>query len=189
MAAQNNQVARQLKWLNVKEPDPFLLNVRELTGRNVNEELHTPSIRQPPQGPICVHGAVQNSKINGIFLPPPINQSTLASVSIILPQSSSDLDTDQGEIIDETIKEVVQSDNQMLLNLTSSDSSYDRTLQRQSVATLNSSDVHTQTKSSPTHTYRPDSPVNNITHPVTNFKQTKQIIIDIRYFITFAHTT
>ena len=43
-----NQVVRDLKQLNAKEPDPSLLNVRELRGRNVNEELYTPSIRQPP---------------------------------------------------------------------------------------------------------------------------------------------
>ena len=40
-----------------------------------------------------------------------MNQSTPALVSPILPQSSSDLDTDQGDIIDETIKQVVQSVN------------------------------------------------------------------------------
>ena len=87
----------------------------ELRGRSVNEELHMPSIRQPPPGPICVHGAIQNSKLNGMCLPPPANQSTPASVSSISPQSSSDLDIDQGDIIDETIKQVAQSVNQMLL--------------------------------------------------------------------------
>ena len=59
--------------------------------------------------------AIQNSKANGICLPPPINQSTPALVSLVSPQSSSDLDTDQGDIIDETIKWVAQSVNQMLL--------------------------------------------------------------------------
>ena len=78
MTEQNNKVARELKWLNVKEPDPSSLIVRKLRGRSVSEELHMPSIRQPPPGPICVHGAVQNSKINGICLPPPINKSTPA---------------------------------------------------------------------------------------------------------------
>ena len=37
-----NQVVRELKWLDAKEPDPSLLNLRQLRGRNVNEELHTP---------------------------------------------------------------------------------------------------------------------------------------------------
>ena len=41
--------------------------------------------------------------------------STPALVSSILPQSSSDLDTDQGDIIDEILKQVAQSVNQMLL--------------------------------------------------------------------------
>ena len=94
-----------------------------------------PSIRKPPPGPIHVHGAVQNSKINGSCLPPPINQSTPMSVSSILPKSSSDLDTDQGDITDETIKQVAQSVNQMLLktstdnptsNLTQNDPQHDR---------------------------------------------------------------
>ena len=49
MGEQNNQVARELKQLNAKEPDPSSLNVRELRGRSVIEKLHTPSIRQPPQ--------------------------------------------------------------------------------------------------------------------------------------------
>ena len=43
MADQKNskQVVRELKQLGMKEPDPSSLNVRELRGRNVNEELHT----------------------------------------------------------------------------------------------------------------------------------------------------
>ena len=118
MAEQNNQVARESKWLDMKEPDPSSLNVRWLRGRSVNEELHTTSIRQPHSGTIHVHGAVQDSSINGICLPPPINQCTSASVSSISPQSNSDLDTDQSKIIDETIKQVVQSVNQMLLKTT-----------------------------------------------------------------------
>ena len=115
MAEQNNPVTRELKWLNVKESDPSSLNVQELRDRSVSEELHMPSIIQPPPGPIHVHGAVQNSKINGICLPQPINQSTPVLVSSISPQSSSDLDTDQSDIIDNTIKQVARSVNQMLL--------------------------------------------------------------------------
>ena len=42
----SNQVVTEMKWLDSKEPDPSSLNVRELRGRNVSEELHTPSIRQ-----------------------------------------------------------------------------------------------------------------------------------------------
>ena len=85
MVKQNNQVGRELKWLDMKELDPSSLKVRELRGRSINEELQTPSIRQPPQVMICVYGAVQNSNINGICHPPPINQSTPMLVSSILP--------------------------------------------------------------------------------------------------------
>ena len=53
-------------------------------------------------------------------LPLPVNQSTPALVSSISQQSSSDLDTDQGVIIDETIKQVIQSVNQMLLKTNTS---------------------------------------------------------------------
>ena len=38
----NNQVSRELKRLEVKENDPSLLHVRELRGRNANEESHPP---------------------------------------------------------------------------------------------------------------------------------------------------
>ena len=37
MTEQNNEVARELKQLDTKEPDPSLLNVRELRGWSVNE--------------------------------------------------------------------------------------------------------------------------------------------------------
>ena len=54
MTEQNNQAARELKWLDMKEPDLSSLNVRELRGRNVNEELHaTPNL-------ICMLGTFQN---------------------------------------------------------------------------------------------------------------------------------
>ena len=49
MAEQNNQIARELKWLHVKEPNPSSLNVRELQGGSVNEELHTPPLDSHPQ--------------------------------------------------------------------------------------------------------------------------------------------
>ena len=139
MAEQNNQVARELNWFDAKELDPSSLNVRKLRSRRPNEELHTPFIRQPTPGTIGVHGTVQNSKINGICLPSPINQSTPALVTSSSQQSSSGFDTDQGEIIDKTIKQAAQPVNQMLLkttignsttNLTLSNSLQDRTLDR-----------------------------------------------------------
>ena len=45
----SNQLVRELKWLDVKEPDPSIMNVWELRGRNVNDKLQPPSIRLPPQ--------------------------------------------------------------------------------------------------------------------------------------------
>ena len=48
-------------------------------------------------------------------LSPPISQNTPASISSILPQSSSDLDTDHGDMIDETMKHVTHTINQTLL--------------------------------------------------------------------------
>ena len=66
-------------------------------------------IRQPSPGPTHVHSAIQNPKTTYICLPLPINQSTLASITSISPQSGSDLDTDHGDMIDETIKHVTQT--------------------------------------------------------------------------------
>ena len=64
-------------------------------------------------------------------------------------------------------------------SLSLSDSSQDKTPDRQAIPTLKPSDIHTQTKTQPTQTHRPVSPENSITHSVTNFEQTKQIIMDI----------
>ena len=108
--------------------------------------------------------------------------------STLFSQYTSDLDTDQGEIIDETTKQVVQTVNQTLLqtttdsptsNLDSSNTSHDNTPDRQSAPALNTNDIHKHTTTSPTHTYRPNSSKHMLTHFVTNFEETKQIIMDI----------
>ena len=70
-----------------------------------------PSIRQPPRPKYVCMVQFKIKKINGICLPPPINQSTQVLVYSILPESRSHLDTDQAEIIDETIRQVSQSVN------------------------------------------------------------------------------
>ena len=114
----SNHIVRELKLLDVKEPDPSSLSVRELRGKNVKEELHTPSIGQPPPGPLCVHSTEQNLERKIFTYYCQSNQSTPASLSTILPQSSSDLDTDKGEIINEMLKQVVQAFNQMLCKTT-----------------------------------------------------------------------
>ena len=145
MAEQNNPVARELKWFNANEPDPTSLNVRELRGRSVNKELHMASIRQPPSGPIHVHGAIQNSKLNGMCLQPSINQSTL---------SSTLLKTSTGNPIN---------------SLTQNDSPHDDVTNRKTICDSNPSDSHSQTNTQPIHTHGPVSPKNSITHPNTSF--------------------
>ena len=136
-------------------------------------------------------------KVNGICLPPLVSQSNPVLVSSILLQSSSDLDTDQGVIIDKTIKQVAQSVNQMMLktstsnhinSLAQNDPPHDNITNRQSVHDSNPSDVHSQTNTKPIHTHRPILPKNRITHPATNFKQAKQIIMKT-CIITLSHTT
>ena len=105
---------RELKLVEAKVTNPSLLYIRELGDRNVNEESHTPSIKQSSPGPTHVHGATQNPKTTDHFQPP-IIQSTPASISSILPWSSLELDTNHGEIIDETIKHVTQTLKQTLM--------------------------------------------------------------------------
>ena len=110
-----NHAVRDLKQLNAKEPDPSIINVQELRGRNVNDKLHATSIRPPPPGPVHVQSTVQTLDKKNLSLLPPINQSTPALVTAISPESSSDLDTDQGEALDETLRKVVQMFNQTIL--------------------------------------------------------------------------
>ena len=67
-----------------------------------------------PPGPAHVHGATQNPIATCNYLPPPISQRTPASISSISSQSSSELDTDQGDMIDKTIQHVTQTLKQTL---------------------------------------------------------------------------
>ena len=148
---------------DAKEPDPSPLNVRELRGRNVNEELHNLSIRQSPPGPICVQSTVKNIEKN-IYLPLPISQRTQALVGTILSQSSSDLDTDQGEIIDEVLKKVAQTFSQTLLMTTTSYPTSNLKLKQKThiiipqtvnqPSTLNTSDIQFQTITPPKDAYK-----------------------------------
>ena len=184
----SNQIVREFKQLDVKEPDPSSLNVRELRGRNISKELHTPSIRQPPPGPIHLHGTVQNL-VKRIF-----------AYHNHLPQSSSDLDTDQDEIIDEMLKQVVQTVNWLLLktttgnpasNLDSSNTPHDNTSDRQSTPTLNtsSSDIHKHITTSPKDTYKPDWFEHIVTNLIKNFEKKKTNYYGHRCFIIFPHPT
>ena len=58
---------------------------------------------------------------------------------------------------------------------------------RQSVPTLNLSDITKYTTTSPNHTYRPGSLENSLTDPTTNFEPPKQIIMEIDA-LSHAHT-
>ena len=144
---------------------------------------YTPLHKTATPGLIHVHSTYIKFR-KKICLPPPINQSTPASVSTISPQFSSYLDTDQGEIIDETLKQFLQTVNQILLktttgnpasNLDSSGTPHDKTSDRESASTLNTNNIHKQTTTSPKNTYRPDSSE----HILTDQYKTKQIITDI----------
>ena len=64
-------------------------------------------------------------------------------------------------------------------NLTLNNPPYDRIPNRQSILDPKQSGIDTQTKTQLTHTYGPASPKKSITHPVTNFEQAKQIIMNI----------
>ena len=120
----------------------------------VTKHIHCEKgLRQPPPGPRHVHGAIQNSKLNGICLPLPVNQSSLALVSSISPKSSSDFDMNQVDIIDETIKQVAQSVNQMLLktstgnaisSLTQNDPPHNIVTNIQTIYDSNPSDIHSK---------------------------------------------
>ena len=72
-------------------------------------------IRQPSPGPTHVQCVIQNPKATNYCLLPPISQSIPASFSSISPQSSSDLVTDHGDMIDKTIKHVTHIINEILL--------------------------------------------------------------------------
>ena len=66
----SNQVVREFKWLDAKEPVHSIINVWALRGRNVNEELHTPSIRQLCPGPIHVQSRVQTLDMKNLTYHP-----------------------------------------------------------------------------------------------------------------------
>ena len=120
-------------------------------------------------------------------MPPNTYKSKYSSVSSILPQSSSDLGTDQGDIIDEAIKQVALLVNQMLLKTSTGNPTSNLTQNDLPHNKIQNSQFSTQTQvtfiQKQTHNhFRPtDQPhlKTVITHPVTNFEQAKQIIMNI----------
>ena len=115
MPKQTSQLHRELKQLDAKENDPSLLYVRELRGRSVNEDSGTSPIKQPSPGPTHVQSVMDNWTTINDGLPPPIHQSTQEANSSIQTQSSSDFDTDQGDMINKTIKQVTHKLYQIIL--------------------------------------------------------------------------
>ena len=66
MAEQNNQIARELKQLDTKEPDPSSLNVRELRGRIVMRNYTYPSLDSHPQGQYMCMVQFKNQKLMAV---------------------------------------------------------------------------------------------------------------------------
>ena len=168
----------------MKEPDPSIINVWELRGRNVNEELHSPSIRPLSPGPVCVQNTVQTLDNKNISLLPPINQSTPALVTTISHKSSSDLDTDQNEALDETLRKVEQTFNQALLpitggtsnsNIGSNNDPHEEIMDRQPASTLDTNDNQGQSLPKQKGSYDAD-PTNQIgNYPIKTFERTRQV--------------
>ena len=104
-----------MKQLDAKEIDPSLLYIRKLRGRSINGESNTPHIIQPSPGPSCVQSINYNPTATNDSLPTYLCHSTLEATSSISAQSSPELDTDQGDVIDETIKCVTHKLNQTIL--------------------------------------------------------------------------
>ena len=69
MSKQGNQVNKELKQPEAQETNHSLY-IRQLRGRNVNEESHTPPISHPSPGPTHMHIATQSLKSTN-HLPPP----------------------------------------------------------------------------------------------------------------------
>ena len=82
-----------------------------------------------------------------------------------------------GKTVNQTLLKTTTGSSTSNLNL--SNTSHDNTPDKQSVPTLNQSDIHKHTTTLQNHSYRPDSSDNSLTLPITNFEQTKQIIMDI----------
>ena len=127
MAKQSNKLPRELKQLEAKEIDPSLLHIRELRCKSVNEESNLPHIKQPPTGPNGEQN-ITASPINvANNLPPPISQSAPETYCTTSAQSSSELDTGHGNMLDETIKQVTHKLHQTTVTSDIDNFNLDRT--------------------------------------------------------------
>ena len=82
---------------------------------NVNEESNLHSIKQPPKGPNCKQSITNSHTTATNSLPPPICQSNIQTNYLTSAQSSSEMDTDQCDIIDDTIKQVTHKLHQTIV--------------------------------------------------------------------------
>ena len=180
-----------------------------MRGRSVNEESGMPPIKQPPPGPTHVQSINDNLTPTFNSLPPYICQSTLEASSSIAAHTSSELDTGQGEMIDETIKHGTHKLHQTILTLGICTTNPKRTAgtgNTESINILRIIDIWTpaitdsprqdsttafqlprNTSLCPTSTDPKNAihikvnwpPGENTTPTLTSFEQTKQIIMDI----------
>ena len=171
---------RELKQLEAKETNPSLLYVRKLRGRNVNEESCTPHYTAFSRPNQC---AWYNPKPKNHSSPStPVSQSTPASISSISPQSGLELDTNHGDMIDET----TQTLNQTLMTsnqhstYTNKDS-MDHPQQYLQLITNPRCKIacHTKYYKHEVKRLKTDSPRDNTAPPIATFDETKQRITDI----------
>ena len=174
----SNQVVRELKWLDVKEPDLSIINIQELRGRNVNEELHASSIRPLPPGPVYVQGTVQT-----------FNKKT----SAYHHQSVKH----QEEAVDEPLRTVVQTFIQALLmtiggtpnsNTGSNNDAHDEIMDRQPASTLNATDNQGQSMPPQKDSYDTDPNGPNWERPNHKFQKNQASYHGHRCITTYPWT-
>ena len=135
-----------------------------------------------------MHSTPKNQKSTNICLLPPLNQNTPVSISSISPQSSSDLDTDHDDMIDETIRHLTKTLNQTLQTLNISNSNknkapndppwiihqpYNQDKTKNHKPYLHQQ-IQNKKNTDKTHSLR-----DAITPPAITFELTKQMIMDI----------
>ena len=95
MAKQPNLLPRELKNLDMKEIDPYLLHVRELRGRN------SPPTKQPSTGPNSDRSIINDPTMANNSTPPFNHPGDPEAGSPVQIQSSSELYTDKVDMIDD----------------------------------------------------------------------------------------
>ena len=96
-----------------------------------------PPIKKPSPHPTHAQSKNNNSTPRVNRLPPPICQSTPEASSSISTQSSSELDKDQGDMIDKTIKDVTHKLHQTILTSDIGTSNPERTASASTSKSIN----------------------------------------------------